>query len=513
MTLPVQARGEAPYISVSSVTKRYGATTVLHDVSLDLVRGKCVSLTGENGAGKSSLVKIISGVTQPTSGSILVDGVSVRFTSPRDAQAAGVALISQELAYCADLTVAENLLLGRWPRKVAFTSPRKIRAAAAEILEHLDLALDPGKQMADLSLGQRQLVEIAKALSADARVVILDEPTSSLNTVEADRLLDTLSSMKRRGVALIYISHRLDECFRLSDEIVVLRNGHVAARRDPRTASADEIVADMLGREYAEPHLAEVSRRSDSAPLLKAGDWRTKQIPRLRGLSFEAYRGEVTGIFGLVGSGVEVIARALGGDPRVRVHGSLQISGQQTRIFRDPSAARRAGVAYVPAERKSEGLALGRPVCEALTVLVPEAISTAGVLAHRAERRLAREVIARFDIRCQSPKQPVGELSGGNQQKALLAGRLLASPTLLVLHEPTRGVDVGARGQIHECIVESARNGAAVVVVTSDLAEATAVSDVVYVVRNGLIVAELRSGAKTENAALAAAATTPDSAC
>ena len=498
------------FLEVRSVTKRYGLTTVLDDVSLELAKGQCLSLAGENGAGKSSLVKIISGVTQPSDGTLYIDGARVKFTSPRSAQAAGIALIPQELAYCANLTVAENLLIGRWPHRATLTSPRRIRSVAGRILEDLDLPLDSAKQMADLSLGQRQLVEIAKALSADARLIILDEPTSSLNTIEADRLLRTLAMMKARGVALIYISHRLDECFRLSDEIVVLRNGRVAARRNSAGTSASVIVSDMLGREYCEPKLLDVARSPGEMPLLEVRDWWTNQIPRLRGVSFSAYRGEVTGIFGLVGSGVEGIARGLGGDPRVKIHGSLCLRGEIKRPFRRPAAARRARVAYVPAERKSEGLVLGRPIREALTVLATKRVSTAGILAHRAERRLATQLIKRFDIRCESSRQPVAELSGGNQQKVLLAGRLLAAPELLVLHEPTRGVDIGARGQIHQYLVEAARAGTAVLVVTSDLAEAIAVCDVVHVVRNGSIVAHLSGDAKTEGAALTAAATTPE---
>jgi ABC-type sugar transport system ATPase subunit len=385
-----------------------------------------------------------------------------------------------------------------------------VRARARQVLEGLGLDLDLEARMTDLGLAKRQLVEIGKALSANARVLILDEPTASLNGVEADRLLATLTAMKARGVALVYISHRLDECFRLADEIVVLRNGYVASRRAPAETTTEQIVADMLGREYSEPELAAARERANRAPAVKVVDWATEQIPRLHGVSFEAHAGEVLAIFGLVGSGVESIARGLGGHPGMRISGSIEIDGQPQRPFRDPGAARRMHVGYVPAERKTDGLALARPVQEALTVLVTGQVSRAGVVRHRVERRLAKKLVAAFKVRCQSPGQPVGELSGGNQQKVLLASRLAAAPKLLVLHEPTRGVDVGARAQIHELVVAAARNGAAVVVVTSDLAEAIAVADRLHVVRQGVVVAELSGADKTDAAALTAATAASD---
>ena len=494
-----------PFLSVEAVSKRYGLTTVLHDVSLDIVPGQCLALVGENGAGKSTLVKIISGVVQPSSGSLRLEREHARFASPRDAQAAGIATIPQELAYVPNMTVAENLLLGRWPHRLACTSSRRIRSTAACLLERLDLDLDPDDVMIELSLAQRQLVEIGKALSADARLVILDEPTASLNGVEADRLLGMLTAMKQRGVALVYVSHRLDECFRLADQIAVLRNGRVASLRTPAETSQDQVVNDMLGREYVEPRLATELGRPDAAAFVKVIDWRTERVPRLRGVSFEAHRGEVLGIFGLVGSGAESIARGLGGHTGSRVHGALELDGRSIAPFRGPAAARRAGVGYVPAERKTDGLALSRPLQEALTVLIPRTVSHAGVVARRRERRLAGDLIGRFGIRCTSRRQAVGELSGGNQQKALLASRLAAGPNLLVLHEPTRGVDVAARSQIHELIVKAARDGAAVVVVTSDLVEAVAVADRLAVIRGGVVVDELRGARKSENAVLMAA--------
>ena len=502
--------GDTPaYLSVEAVSKRYGSTAVLQDVSLELLEGQCLALVGENGAGKSTLVKIISGLVSPSSGGLALCGRHARFASPRDAQAAGIATIPQELAYVPSMTVGENLLLGRWPQRLAVTSARRIRSTAAGLLDRLELDLDPDLQMIELSLAQRQLVEIGKALSADARLVILDEPTASLNGVESDRLLSMLASMKKRGVALLYVSHRLDECFRLADRIAVLRNGRVASLRAPADTSSDQVVNDMLGREYVEPDLASEVHSPDARPFLKVVDWRTDRVPRLHGVNFEAHRGEVLAIFGLVGSGAESIARGLGGHTGTHVRGGLELDGHAIPPFRGPAAARRANVAYVPAERKTDGLALGRPVQEALTVLVARKVSRAGIVARRGERRFASDLIARFGIRCSSKRQPVGELSGGNQQKALLASRLAAEPDLLVLHEPTRGVDVAARSQIHELVVKAARDGAAVVVVTSDLVEAVAVADRLMVIRNGVIVEELHGSRKTENAVLMAATAAP----
>jgi ABC-type sugar transport system ATPase subunit len=476
----------SPLISTRVLSKRYGLTAVLKDISLDLCEGKCLALVGENGAGKSTLVKILSGVVTPSGGTLSLRGQDVRFGSPRDAQAAGIATIPQELAYVPQLTVAENLLLGRWPHRFAMTTRRKVRAAGAELLARLDLDLDPDAVMADLSLAQRQLVEIGKALSADARLVILDEPTASLNGVETERLLGMLTALKRRGVALLFVSHRLDECFRLADEIAVLRNGLVASLRPPSETTAGQVVNDMLGREYVRPDLSAAPGTREAGPLVRAVGWTTDRVPRLHGVDFEAHRGEVLSIFGLIGSGAESIARGLGGHTGVKIHGSLEIGGTTLPPFRGPTAARRAGVGYVPAERKTDGLALGRPVLEALTVLVTGSVSRGGFLTRRRERRLGARLIERFQVKTRSPRQAVGELSGGNQQKVLLASRLVAEPELLVLHEPTRGVDVAARSQIHELIVQTARHGTAVVVVTSEADEAVALGDRVLVIRQGL---------------------------
>ena len=494
-----------PLISVRGVTKRYGITTVLQGIALDLVPGRCLALVGENGAGKSTLVKILSGVVSPSDGSVCVRGQEAHFGSPRDAQAAGIATIPQELAYVPEMTVSENLLLGRWPAHYGLTSRKLIRRAGAQLISQLGLDLEPDTAMVGLGLAQRQLVEIGKVLSGDAQLVILDEPTASLNGVEADRLLSMLQTLKEKGVALLFVSHRLDECFQLADEIAVLRNGAIASLRAPGETSTSQVVNDMLGREYVKPHLGQAIERKDQTPFFRAVDWSSDRVPQLRGVGFEAHRGEVLSIFGLIGSGAESIARGLGGHPGTRVHGRIELSGVPSQPFRGPGDARRANVGYVPAERKTDGLALGRPVLEALTVLVTSTVSRVGFLGRRRERRLGARLIERFDIKARSPRQSVGELSGGNQQKALLASRLVAEPDLLVLHEPTRGVDVAARSQIHELIVNTARHGTAVVVVTSEADEAVAIGDRVLVIRKGRVAAELRDSEKTQNAVLEAA--------
>lgn len=494
-----------PLIRAIGICKRYGFTSVLRDISVELVPGRCVALVGENGAGKSTLVKILSGVVVPSAGSLSLQGHDVRFSSPRDAQAAGIATIPQELAYVPELTVAENLLLGRWPNWHAVTTRRMIRAAGVELLTKLGLDLSPDALMSELSLAQRQLIEVGKALSAEARLLILDEPTASLNAVEAERLLDMLVELKRSGVALLFVSHRLDECLRISDQIAVLRNGEVASLREAAATTTSQIVNDMLGREYVRPDLGVARTVRDGPPLFRATGWTTDRVPQLRGVNFEAHRGEVLAVFGLIGSGAESIARGLGGHPGVRIHGAIEVDGARSAPFRDPGEARRANVRYVPSERKTEGLALGRPVLEALSVLVLPTVSRGGLLQRRRERRFGARLVERFKIKSRALRQPVGELSGGNQQKVLLAGRLAAEPDLLVLHEPTRGVDVAARSQIHELIVATARRGTAVVVVTPEADEAVAVGDRILVIRKGIVAAELSGPDKSKNAVLAAA--------
>lgn len=490
-------------LCLAGVGKRYGLAWAIQDISLTFHQGECTALLGENGAGKSTVIKIISGLIQPTTGHLTFHGQLKRFRSAREALAAGIAVIPQELAYVPKLTVAENLIVGQWPQRFGFVSQRAIVQHAQSIVARFGFDLDVRRHMEQLPLAERQIVEIIKVLARDARVIMLDEPTASLTEVETKRLLAILRRLKGEGRALIYVSHRLDECFRIAERIAVLRNGQLVYESSCDQKEANDVVAAMLGPEGQGRAIRPTQEpdSSNKSAALEVIDWRSLVPPRLNGVSFSASVGEVVALFGLLGSGAETVARGLGGqEPRIR--GALKVDGKVMAPFSKPSQARRARVGYVPAERKIDGLALNRPIRDNLTLQVLPQLTRRGFLRGPTERRMSTQLASQFQVHCHGWKQPVGELSGGNQQKVLLAGRLAAEPRILVLHEPTRGVDIGARAQIHDTILSFARRGATVVVVTSDVDEAVTVADRLLVVRDGLIAAELIGDAKTANEAL-----------
>jgi ABC-type sugar transport system ATPase subunit len=490
-------------MSLQGITKRYGANLVLDGIDLDVRAGQCVGLLGENGAGKSTLVGIMSGKTPATAGSVLVDGAPRVFRQPRDAREHGVQLIPQELAYLPDLSLAENLVLPNWPGGFGFTQ-RGIRRTAREALDRVGIDLDVRRPMVELSLAERQLVEIAKALLGEGRLLILDEPTASLHARETELLLAKLHELKAAGVAMVYVSHHLDETFAISDDIVVLRNGVVAAHEPADSITQADAVAAMLGPQYEAPEgdRVEVAGRRPSIALRS---WSTATKPSLDDCSIDVLEGEVLGVFGLVGSGAETIARALGGHQK-GVAGTVVVDEREQSIPRNPRAALRLGIGYVPAERKTDGLALNQSIADNITVSTLGRYSAAGFLRRRAQLREADALATGIEVKRASVRQEVGELSGGNQQKVVLASRLTARPRILVLHEPTRGVDIGSRARIHRELAAFADEGRAVLLVTSDVQEAIDATDRLLVMRDGTVVAELSGIEKTTANALALAA-------
>lgn len=503
MTIVTEA--STPLIELRGVGKRYGSNQVLQGIDLILRPGEAIGLVGENGAGKSTTVGILSGKIAPSEGQLVVSGLTREFRSPREARRDGIVVIPQELAYLPDLTVAENIMLANWPRRRVFTSPRWTRRAAATILRELEIDIPVGALLSDLSLAERQLVEIAKALAGDASVLILDEPTASLHAAETRALLRRLHDLKRRGVAVIYVSHHLDETFDIADRVVVLRNGVLEDDSPTGTTDLARTVQRMLGPTYEQ--IAHVDREiGETAHVMSIEHLHYEGTPRVEDLDLEIRSGEVLGVFGLIGSGAETVARGLGGHER-HVGGRVRVGERTVQTPRSPSAAAALSIAYVPAERKTEGLALGQSIVENITVMLAGAFTLGGVfLRSSARRRLATKLTGDFDVRLRSVDQEVGELSGGNQQKVLLASRIAARPRVLVLHEPTRGVDIGARAQIHAMLTDFARSGAAVVIVTSDLQEAVDATDSLVVMSDGRKVATLTGSDKTTSTALALAA-------
>ena len=494
----------APLMDVRSVVKRYGSHEVLHGVSLSVRPGETVAVIGENGAGKSTLAKLMAGVMRPDEGELSVDGAPVSFTSPRDALQAGIGFIPQELAYWPDLSVGENVLVGAWPAKGGLVSPRELQKRALELSERFGIPLDLGKPMRALKLGERQLVEILKALSRNASVLILDEPTAALTAAESRNLFALLGKLSEQGHGIVYISHRMDEVFRFSDRVDVLRNGRLVVSAPTRSATPASLIEAMLGQAAGELTGIESAARTGEPPALSLRNWTKPGEPGLDDVSLDVARGEVVGLFGLRGCGAELVSEGLGGLHK-DIRGVLEVAGEPKRVA-SPRAARRAAIGYVPAERKRDGLVLTLSVQANLGLLTLDRVSRFGILLRRCERAAAGRWTEMFNIRLRSLSQPTGELSGGNQQKVMVASRLATEPLCFALQEPTRGVDVGARLELHRFIRDVAARGLGLLVVTTDVEEAVLICDRLLVMRDGAIVEELAGNDKTQGRAIALAA-------
>jgi ribose transport system ATP-binding protein len=491
-------------IGAKGVSKVYASGTGLQPTDFAVAAGEIVAVVGENGAGKSTLSKILTGAVRPDTGGISVDGAEVQFRSPREALAKGVALIPQELAVVPEMSAAENILLGRWPGPGGTTSPAAIMREAEGAVERFGLPVDLRARMARLPLADRQIVELLKALTRGSRLLILDEPTAALSGEESGRLFSVLKRLASHGVAIVFVSHRLDEVLRHAGRIDVFRNGRKVSSERADATSEARVIGLMLGQTSLNRTLGAVPGVVGEAVLTATG-WSSPPPAVLDGIDFEARRGEVVGIYGLRGSGAELIAEGLAGR-RPRIRGAISIEGREVRMFRTPAQSQREGIAAVPAERKTEGLILGMSIRENLVLPVLRLVTRFGLYKQRRAEAMSAEAMSRFDIRGESSAQAVGSLSGGNQQKVLLASWLTRRPKVLLLQEPTRGVDVGARLEIHRHLRKLAESGTSVIVFTSDVEEAVAVSDRMLVMREGRIAAELAREKKTQEAAVSVAA-------
>lgn len=479
------------------VSKTYPGVRALDNVTLDVRAGSIHALLGENGAGKSTLLRILGGATQPDRGEVLLDGARRTLRSPREAIAAGVAVIHQELQLVPQLSVAENLLLGRMPTRCGLIRRRRSREFAAELLRALDPSIDPAVRVGRLPVGQRQLVEIARALGSGARVLAFDEPTSSLSAHESHRLFRVIRELKERDCAVIYVSHRLDEVFSLCDAASVLRDGTLVHRFDPLAGvTADDLTRAMVGRD-----LAAVFSRTPHAPgdpVLELRGVRGAGLRRPISLTVRA--GEIVSLFGLIGAGRTELLRIIVGASR-RTAGSMQLAGAEysPRSVRHAIAA---GVVLCPEDRKREGIIPIASVAENLNLSARRLHTRGGFLSPAWERSHAESMIARLRVRTPSRSQQVRKLSGGNQQKVILGRWLSLHVRALLLDEPTRGVDVGAKSEIYSIMHELARNGAAILMASSEMPEALGVADRVIVMRGGAISGELTRDQASEQAAL-----------
>ncbi len=470
--------GDSRALICSDLAKSYAGVEVLKGVSFSVPAGQVVGLIGENGAGKSTLSSIIAGVVDPTRGQMTLDGAPYTPTSPSEALTNGVALIHQEIRMISGLSVAENIFLGRLPRRAGRIDRALMVREAARVLELLGIDLDPRRRIAGLSMAAQQSIEIAKAIARQPRYVIFDEPSASLTQHETERVLDQINRMRVHGVGVIYISHRLEEVRSVAQKIVCLRDGQLVQTWSTGDVPQDELVSAMVGREFQFEHQAPEPSREEI--VLQVKDLGRTGV--FQGINFQVARGEILGIAGLVGAGRTEVVRAIAGVDHAQT-GELQIEGRQVTL-RSPGAAIAAGIVMVPEDRKGQGLNLNRTSAE--NILQPweahfgrRSLITRGML-----RKVAAKCRTDFDIRG-SMDRPVVRLSGGNQQKVLLAKWLVREPKVLILDEPTRGVDVGAKMAIYEIIRQCAARGVAVIVVSSELEEVLGLSHRILVMSGG----------------------------
>ncbi len=477
---------ENPIIQFRGIGKRFPGVQALRNVGFDVAPGSCHALCGENGAGKSTLGKILAGIYRPDEGELLVDGKTARFGSPSDAMAAGIGIVHQELAFCENLTVAENLCLGHLPARATFVSRREMLRRAREYLTAIQAKIDPTKLVGALPVSQQQLVQIAAAVSHGARILIFDEPTSSLSQIESDHLFQLIKRLQAQGVTAIYVSHRLEEIYHLCDTITVLRDGQHVATKSAAELDRNSLVQMMIGRTL-EAYFSRHLQAEPGEELLRVED--LSSPGKFENISFQLRAGEVLGFAGLVGAGRTEIAEALFGLDRLAT-GHVRVRGKPMPL-RQPSVAMRHHIGMVPEDRKRHGLVMMMNARENTTLPTLERFAGLGWVRFGAERRIAQKYFDLLHVRAPSTESVVAGLSGGNQQKVVLGKWLAADCHVLIVDEPTRGVDVGAKAEIHGLIDELANKGNGVLLISSELPEVINLSTRILVLRNGRLVGEV----------------------
>jgi rhamnose transport system ATP-binding protein len=489
-----------PLLALTGVSKSFGSVAALRDVQLELYAGEAHALVGENGAGKSTLVKILAGVHGPDAGTVLLDGTPLRLSGPADARAAGIAVIYQEPTLFPDLSVAENIFMGRQPRAGFRRIDRaELRRRCVALFDRLGVHLDPDRPARGLSIADQQLVEIAKALSFEARVLIMDEPTAALSGVEVERLFAVARSLRDNGAAVLFISHRFDEVFALCQRITVMRDGQWVSTDRAEDMTVDRVVRRMVGR-----HVSSLFPKQDTA--------RRDVLLEVRGLtrhgvftdvSFDVHGGEIVALAGLVGAGrSEVIQAVFGVDPYDS--GEVRVAGRPLPPGR-PAAAMAAGVALVPEDRRQQGLVMELSVERNATLTRRWSLARLGLLGTAGERRAAGEWTRRLQVKAPDLGSPVSTLSGGNQQKVVLAKWLATEPRVLIVDEPTRGIDVGTKAEVHRLLSQLAADGLAVLMVSSELPEVLGMADRVLVMHEGRIAADIPRNRADEESVMFAA--------
>ena len=495
-------------LQATGVTKSFPGVRALDGVNFTVRRGRLNALLGENGAGKSTLMNILAGVFSPDSGTLTLQGKQINFKNPREAQVAGISIIFQELNLVPELSVAENIFIGREPMtRLGLVDFNRMNRETSALLKELELNMDPRTPVSDLKVGAQQMVEIAKAMSFNARVIIMDEPTSAITEHEIEVLFRQIKRIKQSGVGIVYITHKLDELAEIADDITVFRDGKFVGAREFREVTRDEMIAMMVGRE-----LSDFFPRTRSEPggdVLgvrnlclrdpeRPGDFRVKDV------SFSLRRGEVLGLFGLMGAGRTELLQAVFGMYPNHATGEITVEGCRV-LMKSAHDAIAAGLALAPEDRKADGLVLGMSVAHNTTLACLPKIERAGFLRPRLERKLVGDSVNRLQVKTPSHEQAVVNLSGGNQQKVVLAKWLATNPKVLLLDEPMRGIDINAKKEIYALIDELARGGLGVVMVSSELPEILGIADRILVLCEGRKTAEFNRGEVTEGMIMKAA--------
>ncbi len=477
---------DTPVLALDGITKTFPGVRALSDVSLKLYPGKVTALVGENGAGKSTVVKVLTGIYQPEGGRILIDGAPERFPTPQSAERAGVTAIHQETVLFDELTVAENIFLGHAPKtRFGLIDTAAMGAKARDILTGIGANIDPGAVLKDLGTANKHLVAIARALSIDARVVIMDEPTAALSQKEIEELYDLVESLKRQGKAILFISHKFDEIFRIADFYTVYRDGEMVGDGAIADVREPDLVKMMVGRDVSQIFPERTRDVGETVMQVSGLSHRTE----FDGITFDLSKGEILGFYGLVGSGRSELMQAIFGISRHH-GGAIEIAGA-TRPIRSPADAIANGIVYVPEDRGRQGAIGALPIFQNVTLPSLPRTSRNGFLKLAEEFKLARAYSERLDLRAASLDTAVGNLSGGNQQKVVIAKWLATQPKVIILDEPTKGIDIGSKAAVHEFMAELAAEGLAVIMVSSEIPEIMGMSDRVIVMREGRIAAEL----------------------
>ncbi|MEQ2129907.1 sugar ABC transporter ATP-binding protein [Caldanaerobacter subterraneus KAk] len=480
-------------IRMENISKEFPGVKALKNVNFEIKKGEVHALVGENGAGKSTLIKILSGVYSKDSGKIYFDGREVEINSPKEAQQLGISVIHQELNLCLHLTVAQNIFLGREFVKNGVIDEKKQNEEAKKILEKLNVNIDPAEYVKNLSVSQQQMVEIAKAISMEAKVIIMDEPTSAISEKETEELFKVIGELKKQGKSIIYISHRLEELNRIVDRVTVLRDGEHIITANFRDLTIDDIIRYMVGRKLEEKYPRVYVNRGKKILEVRG----LSQGTRLKDISFDLYEGEILGFAGLVGAGRTEVARAIFGADKFD-KGEILINGKKVEI-NSPIDAIKNGLAYVPEDRKLTGLALNLSVLANITLATMDnVVNMLGVINSVKERKIGEKIIRDLKIKTPSLFQRVQNLSGGNQQKVIVGRWLLREPQIYIFDEPTRGIDVGAKIEIYNILNNLKQEGKGIIVISSELSEIMGITDRVVVMCEGRITAILETSKTTQ---------------